>query len=1075
MKSIFNESEGPSRHDAVSSVEDVLNNDNVDEEESTAEQENFSSIPNLKRVLEYLDFLSRHGGNLGVLKYDIEDDKSVFEISGKITKALDEGLLKENQANHILELLGVKEKISSSFKVGDFVNWKNPGFEWSNPKRVKSFGEDGYFFVEGLKAPLLVSNFKKIESESEQKDEAQEEKNEETKGDMGLVLPEKENSNPDNTAEDETGFVLTEEEKQRLYSDDPYEVLGISSDETDLNEIAKKWKKLRVRFNTDDPDNNKTGEDFVEISKRINLAYEKIVKDIKSKAEFSFEGGVFNLRGRKFRMFDLVTVVRTSGKIEKDWFFVGVYEHRTKGRMVTVQGKDQDGSSILKDVTIDEFLLWQDQYQNYEAQNDGVHTNDNLNTEEANSENLNSEKEVNQEAGKPKNFDMPSKGEDTVVSENLLNGEVAPETEEQMRERLDRELASARSDYASLLIEWKNKHREKKSWFKKIADDLGFEKQMPESELPQELLDAEKAYIFAKKNKAKLLFGKNQTKVEYIPGMITAGIEIKYQFNQELLDETENEYRVFQKRLLDNIPPQEKTRIGKLFEKWSKLPLPARIAISTTILTTVGFASGTVVAGGVAAAAAYKFTRSVAGATAGQTVGKIYGEKLKQDIKQTSDEARREYATDISEENYEEREKEMMRFKEKETNQLKKNILKKGLVTAAVAGLTNLSEDFLVRGATGGIPGGSHIIEAKSGAGNSALDLKPRVGQEISSVKTHIEPVKVELSPKGFIQTFDDLKEKMRLKYPNPDQMPKGVRDFMDTNSTKLAEKYGFYDPEKHLSGMGMKGEQIGFDDKGEFVYKSLKGPKDIVMDSGDGKIHTFKDIGGKMFDSSKVETPSEPVPQEVKFVMPEPTHAETPVLSELPHDVISTDHTPPDFPVSSESLPGSISKGFDITFDSKPFHVDITNIAGQKEVLVDGVRITDQVPSSNGMMGNSVHLLDKYQDGKRYAPIREAFNKAMEVERANNPLKLSDGQNITDLPFENGKINILRGFGEDKNAVNVLLNGKEIAKGVITDKGPNVKIFSNLKGGIFFADTVYERALKAAEKTIKKLEIIKI
>src|SRR3989344_5253393 len=89
-------------------------------------------------------------------------------------------------------------------------------------------------------------------------------------------------------------------------------------------------------------------------------------------------------------------------------------------------------------------------------------------------------------------------------------------------------------------------------------------------------------------------------------------------------------------------------------------------------------------------------------------------------------------------------------------------------------------------------------------------------------------------------------------------------------------------------------------------------------------------------------------------------------------------------------------------------------------------------------------------------------------------------GEKIYEEPFEGGKIHIVNGLKGDPNGVRVLLNGKEIAKSVVTpgvSNGSNIELAPGIPKhggllGLLLSDNVYERAFKVAKKVIKTLPI---
>ena len=148
-------------------------------------------------------------------------------------------------------------------------------------------------------------------------------------------------------------------------------------------------------------------------------------------------------------------------------------------------------------------------------------------------------------------------------------------------------MEEARSEYAAKLIDWKNKNREKKKFFAGMASDLGFERQMPQSEKSQELRDAEDAYISAKKKKN---FHRDNYLRKY------SDLESKevnqLVFNNALLNEAEIEWDILQQKITESLPPLEKGIAAKLLGRWAKWPMLVRLALSTVLITGTSLAFG---------------------------------------------------------------------------------------------------------------------------------------------------------------------------------------------------------------------------------------------------------------------------------------------------------------------------------------------------------------------------------------------------------------------------------------------------------------------------------------------------
>lgn len=83
----------------------------------------------------------------------------------------------------------------------------------------------------------------------------------------------------------------------------------------------------------------------------------------------------------------------------------------------------------------------------------------------------------------------------------------------------------------------------------------------------------------------------------------------------------------------------------------------------------------------------------------------------------------------------------------------------------------------------------------------------------------------------------------------------------------------------------------------------------------------------------------------------------------------------------------------------------------------------------------------------------------------------LSKNGNI-ELDFEGKKLDIVRGGEEGQLALSVLLDKKEIARGFLTNKGPDIKIHKEFKHMFLMVDTEEERAFKKAMVLIKTFKL---
>jgi hypothetical protein len=148
---------------------------------------------------------------------------------------------------------------------------------------------------------------------------------------------------------------------------------------------------------------------------------------------------------------------------------------------------------------------------------------------------------------------------------------------------------------------------------------------------------------------------------------------------------------------------------------------------------------------------------------------------------------------------------------------------------------------------------------------------------------------------------------------------------------------------------------------------------------------------------------------------------------------------------------------------------VEFGSVDGGLVAKVQGINgFTGEIAHEHSFNGAKILTLDdKFQDGARFKDIRGAFADFFDE-------KISErlGDEVVPLDFEGGKIHIIRGIAGNPNAMEVTLNGKELAKGLITEKGLKLEMIKGLKpNGLFrwaMADNVYERAFKASKAVLK-------
>ncbi|KND48044.1 MAG: hypothetical protein AB201_00380 [Parcubacteria bacterium C7867-006] len=682
-----------------------------------------------------------------------------------------------------------------------------------------------------------------------------------------------------------------------------------------------------------------------------------------------------------------------------------------------------------------------------------------LNTESETENNIGDLKirEAEAEEETPKIEDVKPKDIPVVENSEVFGPENTPQlgpltqkAQEEADKKLEENLEKTRDEYARFYIDHKNKIRDRKGWFGKHLADLGFDKQLPKTEEPEELREAHRAYVEAKKHKNEILFSQTEKRKKEVTGQILSLREVSYDFNPKLLDETEKEFVLLQERIQNGMPPLEKGIAGKVFEKWAKMSRVQRIAFSSAIITGTNIVFGALTLPAAVAYGGYRAGRSaLIGTGVSQGVGKGVDTIFKKKNEKIHKEMAEEYSFEINEENFAEKEKEMMEKMQNEQNKIKRQRLYKAGVMIGAGGLATMgaaSLESLVK-STIDIP--TTVPELPNHPKIRIMDSIPE-----KNIPESVHSVEVPVSSKGFIDTFHNIKDEIVKQYGGEGNVPEEIhRTILDRSDVDLAKQFHMYDPEHNLSAVGYKGETLGLDSSGNLVYHHLDGNSEIMLDTKTGLTHEF---GGQIEHHPvklKVVSHDTPGNLEVNETPVQSTHIED-------QDVIPTGDS------IQESIP--VSEVTNSNIESRVFYnnssvdvLPINNGAG-KAVTYLGREIAHEYTVGDKKV---FYLDDQYQDNPAFKEIRGAFNAFYEK---NIP---SNTQVVAPIDFEGGKIYIIKDAINPKG-VSVLLNGREIAKGLINGTSAKVQIISNLKGGWFLADNAYERAFKLAQNVIKNSKL---
>lgn len=655
--------------------------------------------------------------------------------------------------------------------------------------------------------------------------------------------------------------------------------------------------------------------------------------------------------------------------------------------------------------------------------------------------------------------------------------------EKERREKIDEDLSSARDRYATALTEWKAKRPK----FYAMMRDLGvYDKDLP---VTPELAIAKKEYLAAKAAKSKELLGKMEVKkndpeqiVSDLPFSVGGESDATYFEVKEteekyslLLDNAEKEYKKLQDKIDTLLPPEKQGRMKEALACWAKKPLLVRISAVPILLGAIMFfaPAGGVALGTAGAATGIRIARGLAGTItsrlAGTSADAIFN--IRNESREKA--ALKAYGAEATDSNLEEKEARLMEHYDKAEFQKKRQQLYKGAAMVAVGGAVGYAAGLEAESLRASMAEADRTLAdaAYKDLGSRSMGVsRAEALFQKPPVVFNSSPVNVELSQRGFIDTLDDLKEKLREQYGTDEHVPKGVKELIDTDSTKLAIKFGFYDPEHHRSGMGMKGDSLVVDEKGNLLYKNADQSSNVISDAEHGEIGRFS---GKMHDFG-TSKPAEDVMEYDYYA--KDAHAKeydigegggsegsTGLNEDGTESTFNNDVPPKNEDGIEESYENDGEDGVSHTSDIPASRMDITNNNGSLVMRFAGEEIAHEHQVGNTKV---LALDDKFQDGQKFEPVRSVFIEEFEKNLVPGQL----GKTVIPVPFEGGKIHIAQGLEGQSNGVRVFMNGKEIAQGVVDEKGAHVKLLNTrgIKSGWFFSDTVYERALKL--KSIKNI-----
>jgi hypothetical protein len=624
--------------------------------------------------------------------------------------------------------------------------------------------------------------------------------------------------------------------------------------------------------------------------------------------------------------------------------------------------------------------------------------------------------------------------------------------------------------------------------------------------------------------------------------------------NKEMVGEIENEFQELSK--LEVLPPKEQSLVNKGVNKWigwyrslgnKKFGKLRQITVSTAVATPFAMVFGGVGVAGVGAFAVGRIARGVAGSTVGQIAGGAFSgvkERSRSKEKRSTEEdiARNINMTNLSdaEARYEELLKKQQTARKRDMAYKAGINIASGMGVAAGIGMfqgSALGQELMGKLPTRNIGGGNSVGVPKDQIFNENSELteinrfpskpmttrapvsewtdngyrddmalesgggirptsSPTSPEALPSVKpTGIEPVSVEASSRGAIETIKDLQTELKGKFANlDDNSRKVIAPMLNKSPEQLAMEMGLWKPGQTAeSAMLNKGDTLSFEN-GKIVLHS-KGADQILVDNT-GNVSEYK---GKMFDYDKprqvdsvrtggarplndlenrgdygdmgpevqgqsqyYEGDSQSIePNEPQNYGEQETSAESPEYNQS-----SSEQVPQSSAKFEKEIPIGDKKGFVVQENGKLL-----------SYKYDGQEIAHKVDVSGGYR---MVLDDRYQSGPQYQSIRTAYNIMNTNKATEGIIPVPKGTILLDKvkDLKGGQVNIYQ--NPKTNGLEMFLNGKKIGSGTIELDGsgkPRAIDFEYEKGlpkqskfpaSLFQKKSVFEKAYDYATDHIK-------
>ncbi len=671
-------------------------------------------------------------------------------------------------------------------------------------------------------------------------------------------------------------------------------------------------------------------------------------------------------------------------------------------------------------------------------------------------------------------------------------GPITQEQSENIEKELSSKLEESLKNFAAQEALRKEKIRASKKVYEKIMTELGVpSKRRPDAEgdIDQAYLSAKKEYIDAGRALRNFI-ARRHVEVEETTSRSHEFSIIEKKSVRHLdvgvMEQFKKERDALTALIAEAIPEKEKGIIAKSMDKWARLPVVARVALSSAFFSLV---SGGV--GGFAATASMRAARGLTGVMGAKLAGSVVDKQQREKMLVEKEKALKNFAT-IDDTQQDEKIGDFEVYESEAEIQAKRDRLKKAALMVAAGGATSIGTGVGINAMHDTLTTPHASVDTptttKSSWWNKLIkedapaQKAPLEKTTMSAVEqvapVSVNPVEVELSSKGFIDTIDTLKRAVAGQKLTP-----ALEKLFAQSSQKIAIDLGLFKPGQVAeSAFRFQGEQLAIDAEGNLsLVPDGSGKPEILMNSNG----VVKPYAGKMFDADGKVTSVELVDTEKPVVTKNIPQAVSPVTAqpvtehvpELKISSVSKESLAADTATTGASL---VEKNSTIDSSVSPQTAILEQHGKIAAITSYGVEIAIPSPDFKNIediVRGKMPLKSEYQFSED-ASIRKEYAKffTRTLASLDDSVRKSLFDYHLPVQYKGGQIDIFQ-KGDD---ITVLLNGQRIGSTQLVDGAFGHQYEIGREKSIFSAagktnfELAFDEAKKAMEKNIKFFKLKK-